>query len=83
VAGLKLQVLHQSRLKHALVTAFGSIYKTIMNAHPNTETLDASGIVVPFGTNLLRTIGIKVVPENAEVITHANLETLYLFQTTS
>ena len=39
--------------------------------------------VVPFGTNLLRTIGIKVVPENAEVITHANHETLYLFQTTS
>jgi hypothetical protein len=34
-AGLKSQVLHQSRLKHALVTAFGSIYKTIINAHPN------------------------------------------------
>ena len=55
-AGLKLQVLHQSRLKHALVTAFGSIYKTIINAHPNTEAMDASGNVVPFGTNLLRAI---------------------------
>ena len=73
-AGLKSQVLHQSRLKHALVTAFGSINKTIINAHPNTEALDASGNVVPFGTNLLRAIGAKIVPEDAEGITHANLE---------
>ena len=73
-AGLKMQVLHQSRLKHALVTAFGSIYKTIINAHPNTEALDVSGSVVPFGTNLLRAIGAKIVPEDAEGVTHANLE---------
>ena len=72
--GLKAQVLHQSRLKYALVAAFGSIYKTIINAHPNTEALDASGNVVPFGTNLLRAIGAKIVPEDAEGITHANLE---------
>jgi len=50
--------------------AFGSIYKTIINAHPNTEALD----VVPFGTNLLRAIGAKIVPEDAEGVTHANLE---------
>jgi pyridoxal phosphate enzyme (YggS family) len=56
------------------VTAFGSIYKTIINAHPNTEALDASGNVVPFGTNLLRAIGVKIVPEDAEGVTHANLE---------
>jgi hypothetical protein len=73
-ASLKLQVLHQSRLKHALVTAFGCIYKTIINAHPNTEALDASGNVIPFGTNLLRAIGAKIVPEDAEGVTHANLE---------
>ena len=57
--GLKAQVLHQSRLKYALVAAFGSIYKTIINAHPNTEALDASGNVVPFGTNLLRASGVR------------------------
>jgi hypothetical protein len=73
-AGIKSQVLHQSRLKYALVAAFGSIYKTIINAHPNTEALDASGNVVPFGTNLLRAIGAKIVPEDAEGVTHANLE---------
>jgi hypothetical protein len=73
-AGLKMQVLHQSRLKHAVVTAFGSIYKTIINAHPNTEALDASGNVIPFGTNLLRAIGAKIVPEDTEGVTHANLE---------
>ncbi len=31
--------------------AFGSIYKTIINAHPNTEALDASGNVVPYIRN--------------------------------
>ncbi len=65
MAGLKSQVLDQSRLKHALVTAFGSIYKTIINAHPNTESLDASGNVVLFGTTLLRAMGVKVVPDDS------------------
>jgi hypothetical protein len=48
--------------------------RTIINDHPNTEALDAIGNMVPFGTNLLRAIGAKIVPEDAEGITHANLE---------
>ena len=74
VAGLHNQVLHQSRLKHALVTAFASHYPTIITQHPNTETTDASGNIVPFGTNLLRAIGLEIVPEDADGVTHATLE---------
>ena len=74
VAGLRNQVLHQSRLKHALVTAFASHYPTIITQHPNTETTDASGNIVPFGTNLLRAIGFEIVPEDADGVTHATLE---------
>jgi len=55
-AGLKIQVNHQSRLKHALVHAFAPHYPTTISLHPNTEALDASGNIVPFGTNLLRAI---------------------------
>ena len=52
-AGLKNQVNHQSRLKLALVHAFAPHYPTTISLHPNTEALDASGNIVPFGTNLL------------------------------
>jgi len=58
VPGLKTQVIHQSSLKHALVHTFAPHYPTIISLHPNTEALDASGNIVPFGTNLLRAIGI-------------------------
>jgi hypothetical protein len=73
-AGLQKQVEHQSRLRHALVTAFGSHYPSIISQHPNTEALDASGNIVPFGTNLLRAIGLAIVPEDAKGVSHATLE---------
>ena len=63
-AGLKNQVSHQSRLKHALVHAFAPHYPTTISLHPNTEALDVSGNIVPFGTNLFRAIGIEIVPED-------------------
>ena len=57
VTGLKNQVNHhQSRLKHALVHVFAPHYPTTIFLYPNTEALDASGNIVPFGTNLLRAI---------------------------
>jgi len=37
--------------------------------HPNTEALDASGNGVPFGTKLLKAIGMEVVPEDADGVT--------------
>jgi hypothetical protein len=40
----------------------------------NTEVLDASGNGVPFGTKLLEAIGLEVVPEDADRVTHATLE---------
>ena len=75
-AGLKNQVNHQSRLKHAIVHAFAPHYPTIISLHPNTEALDASGNIVPFGTNLLRAIGIEIVPEDSDGVTRAHLELL-------
>lgn len=80
-AGLKIQVTHQSRLKHALVHAFASHYPTTISLHPNTEALDASGNIVPFGTNLLRAIGIEIVPEDTDGITRAHLELLRQLKT--
>jgi hypothetical protein len=81
VAGLKIQVTHQSRLKHALVHAFASHYPTTISLHPNTEALDASGNIVPFGTNLLRAIGIEIVPEDTDGVTRAHLELLRQIKT--
>ena len=75
-AGLKNQVNHQSRLKHALVHAFAKYFPTIISLHPNTEALDASGNIVPFGTNLLRAIGMEIVPEDNDGVTRAHLELL-------
>lgn len=73
-AGLQKQVEHQSRLKHALVTAFGSHYPSLISQHPNTESLDNSGNILPFATNLLRSIGLAIVPEDAKGVSHATLE---------
>ncbi len=81
VAGLRNQVNHQSRLKHALVHAFAPHYPTIISLHPNTEELDASCNIVPFGTNLLRAIGIEIVPEDTNDVTRAHLELLRQIQT--
>jgi len=80
-AGLKHQVNHQSRLKHALVHAFAPHYPTTISLHPNTEALDASGNIVPFGTNLLRAIGIEIVPEDSDGVTRAHLELLRQIKT--
>ena len=80
-AGLKNQVNHQSRLKHALVHAFALHYPTIISLHPNTEALDASGNIVPFGTNLLKAIGIEIVPEDTDGVTRAHLELLRQIKT--
>jgi hypothetical protein len=80
-AGLKNQVNHQSRLKHALVHAFAPHYPTTISLHPNTETLDAIGNIVPFGTNLLRAIGIEIVPEDTDGVTRAHLELLRQIKT--
>jgi hypothetical protein len=80
-AGLKLQVTHQSSLKHALVHVFDSHFPTTISLHPNTEALDVSGNIVPFGTNLLRAIGIEIVPEDTDGITRAHLELLRQIQT--
>ena len=71
----------QSRLKHALVHAFAPHYPTTISLHPNTEALDASGNIVPFGTNLLRAIGIEIVPEDTDGVTRAHLELLRQIQT--
>ena len=38
------------------------------------EATDASGNIVSFGTNLLRAIGLDIVPEDADGVTHATLE---------
>ena len=73
-AGLQKQVEHQSRLKHALVTAFGSHYLSLISQHPNTESLDNSGNILPFATNLLRSIGLAIVPEDAKGVSHATPE---------
>ena len=40
-----------------------------------------SGNIVPFGTNLLRAIGIEIVPEDTDGITRAHLELLRQIQT--
>jgi len=80
-AGLKHQVNHQSRLKHALVHAFAPHYPTTISLHPNTEALDASGNIVPFGTNLLRAICIEIVPEDSDGVTRAHLELLRQIKT--
>jgi hypothetical protein len=80
-AGLKIQVNHQSRLKHALVHTFAQHYPTTISLHPNTEALDASGNIVPFGTNLLRAIGIEIVPEDTDGVTRAHLEVLRQIKT--
>ena len=81
VPGLKTQVIHQSSLKHALVHTFALHYPTIISLHPNTESLDASGNIVPFGTNLLRAIGIEIVPEDTDGVTRAHLEFLRQIKT--
>ena len=44
--------------------AFAPHYPTTISLHPNTEALDVSGNIVPFGTNLFRAIGIEIVPED-------------------
>jgi len=80
-AGLKTQVMHQSSLKHALVHTFAPHYPTIISLHPNTEALDASGNIVPFGTNLLRAIVIEIVPEDTDGVTRAHLELLRQIKT--
>jgi hypothetical protein len=80
-AGLKTQVMHQSSLKHALVHTFAQHYPTIISMHPNTEALDASGNIVPFGTNLLRAIDIEIVPEDTDGVTRAHLELLRQIKT--
>jgi hypothetical protein len=79
--GLKNQVNHQSRLKHALVHAFDLHYPTTISLHPNTEALDASDNIVPFRTNLLRVIGIEIVPEDTDGVTRAHLELLRQIKT--
>ncbi len=81
VPGLKTQVIHQLSLKHALVHTFAPHYPTIISLHPNTEALDASGNIVPFGTNLLRAIGIEIVPEDTDGVTRAHLELLRQIKT--
>ena len=80
-AGLKNPVVHQSRLKHALVHAFAPHYPTTISLHPNTEVLDASGNIVPFGTNLIRVIVIEIVPEDTDGVTRAHLELLRQIKT--
>jgi len=80
-AGLKNPVVHQSRLKHALVHAFAPHYPTTISLHPNTEVLDASGNIVPFGTNLIRAIVIEIVPEDTDGVTRAHLELLRQIKT--
>ena len=82
VTGLKNQVNHhQSRLKHALVHVFAPHYPTTIFLYPNTEALDASGNIVPFGTNLLRAIVIEIVPEDTDCVTWAHLELLRQIKT--
>ena len=39
-------------------------------------SIDASGNIVPFGTNLLRAIGIEIVPEDSDGVNRAHLELL-------
>jgi hypothetical protein len=80
-AGLKNQVTHQSRLKHALVHAFAQHYPTTITLHPNTEALNAIVNVVPFGTNLIHAICLEIVPEDPDVITRAQLELLLQIKT--
>ena len=79
--GVKNQVNHQSRLKHRLVHAFVPHYPTTISLHPNIEAVDASGNIVPFGTNLLRAIGIEIVPEDTAGVTRAHLELLWQIKT--
>jgi hypothetical protein len=73
--------MHQSTLKHALVSTFAQHYPTIISLHSNTEAFDASGNIVPFGTNLLRAIGIEIVPEDTDGVTRAHLELLRQIKT--
>ena len=80
-AGLKLQVTRQSSLKHALVHAFATHFPTTISLNPNTEALDASGNIVPFGTNLLRVIGTEIVPEDTDCVTRAHLDLLRQIKT--
>ena len=70
-----------SSLKHAIVHTFAPHYPTIISVHPNTEAIDASGNIVPFGTNLLRAIDIEIVPEDTDDVTRAHLELLRQIKT--
>jgi len=56
-------------------------YPTTISLHPNTETLDATGNIVPFGTNLFRAIGIEIIPEDTDGVTRALLELLRQIKT--
>ena len=73
-AGLEKQALHQSVLKKSLIDAFGEVYPAIVEMHPNTDDIDASGNIVPFGTNLLAALGTEIVPDDAEGVTLATNE---------
>jgi hypothetical protein len=73
-------VTHQSPLKHALVHAFATLPYHHHSA-PKHRVSRCERQHRPFGTNLLRVIGIEIVPEDPDGVTRAHLELLRQIKT--